>query len=150
MIARNGLLMAAFGSAALTAAGCAGGSNVPVMRAEPFGGAPARTLSAQDGGGHCQSSGGIDANPCRVRFDALHPGPVTVRIHTGDNDRQRVAERDDCAGSNVATIARTDGHHYVVSAGTAAGTCTARFTRAGMRHDDGRDDGARVRIVNAN
>lgn len=148
MIVRNGLLTAAFGSAALIVAGCAGGSNALPMREQPFSAAPAPVLPA-DGGSGCQSSDGIDASPCRIRFDALHAGPVTVRIRTGDNNRQRVAERDDCAGSNIANVSRADGHHYVVTAGTATGTCTARFTRAGMQHDDGGSEGARVRIVNA-
>lgn len=82
--------------------------------------------------------------------DTTHPGPATVRVRTGDNDRDRVNERDDCATAGIATIAPAQNHRYVVTAGASAGACTARFFRAGMRRDDGGGDrGATVGIVNA-
>ena len=96
----------------------------------------------------CQNDGGIKVTPCRVTFDSMHPGPAKVAVTTGDNNRQPVKESDNCASANVAMVTRIANHRYTVTAGTAMGSCTARFA-AGMRHDDGgRNGGSDLRIVN--
>jgi hypothetical protein len=98
-------------------------------------------------GQQCQTSDGIKVIPCRVRFDAQHPGTKDVEVTSGDNNRQTIKERDNCAARNVATVTQMSNHHYVVAAGTAKGTCTAFFTR-GMQHNDGNRQGSTLTVDN--
>lgn len=136
-------------SASLTA--CGGGA--PMSNTVPAGANVAQVQPVLPSDRQvCQDEDGIKVLPCRVRFDANHTESRTVRITTGDNDRGVVKERDDCAIRNVATITQQTNHRYTVARGTASGDCTARFVRGDhnrMGHDDGRNGGGELEIVNA-
>lgn len=131
----------AFSSASL--AGCGGGSQMPSAATLPQAVSQASPMDGQQ----CQTSDGIKVIPCRVRFDAQHPGTKDVEVTSGDNNRQTIKERDNCAARNVATVTQMSNHHYVVAAGTAKGTCTAFFTR-GMQHNDGNRQGSTLTVDN--
>jgi len=115
----------------------------------------------------CSNDGDLRVNPCRITFDSGNPGPVDVTVSHGDRDgrndgdRHRIAERDNCASRNIATITSNSQHLYTVTAGTATGSCTASFDDNGNgrgrgrgRDGDGdhggggRNDGSQLRIVN--
>ncbi len=133
------------------------------MGTMPVASNPMRAVSAQplDGnGGGCQNDGDLQVNPCRIRFDANHTGPMEVIVSNGNgggNDRdrdrgrgQQIQERDDCASRNIATLTRESNHVYTVTAGTAAGSCFANFTDNNRHNDDGnRGQNGNLRIVNA-
>ena len=124
-------------------AGCAGMQGTPVM------GTPA-SLGAKTSADRqtCPTEGGIKVTPCRVTFDAMHPGPAKIDVTTGDHNRQPVRESDNCASASVATVTRVTNHRYTVTAGTAMGSCTARFTGGMHRDDGGGNGGSDLRIVN--
>jgi hypothetical protein len=69
---------------------------------------------------------------------------------SGDGNRQRIRERDDCATQNIATITRVSNGHYTVAAGTAVGKCDAEFSTGDLRNDDGSGGGGNgnLHIVN--
>jgi hypothetical protein len=150
-------------AASLALAGCGGGQSS--MGTMPVASNPMSAVSQQplDGnGGGCQNDGDLHVNPCHIRFDAKHMGPMDVLVSDGNgggNDRdrdrdrdrgQQIRERDDCASRNIATLTRESNHVYTVTAGTAAGSCFAEFTDNNNRnHDDGRVQNGNLRIVNA-
>jgi len=109
-------------------------------------------------GGACQNDGDLHVNPCRIRFDANHTGPMDVVVSNGggnDRDRgrdrgQQIRESDDCASRDIATLTRDSNNVYTVTAGTVSGSCTANFTDNNRRNDDGnRGQNGNLRIVNA-
>jgi hypothetical protein len=132
--------------------GC-GGSHMPAAG----GFAPGSTSMqnpADRGRDHrgCTNDGDVHVTPCRVTFDTKRPGPaqvVVTRDGEGDRNGHAIKERDDCAAGNIATVSRDSNRLYTVTAGSAAGTCTARFSDSGNRNDDGsRNGGAVLRIAN--
>lgn len=145
-------------------AACGGGQtsmgNVPVAP-NPMRAASVQPLDRNGGG--CPNDGDLHVNPCRVRFDANHTGPIDVLISNGEggNDRgrgrggrgdrgQRIRESDSCASRNIARIVRQSARVYTVTAGTVAGSCFASFTDDNDRsRDDNRGQNGNLRIVNA-
>ena len=126
---------ASFALASASLAGCGGGgSQMPSAATLP---PPVSQASPMDGQ-QCQTSDGIKVIPCRVRFDAQHPGTKDVLVTTDDRERNVIRERDNCAARNVATVTQMSNHHYVVAGGSVKGTCTASFTRGMQRNDDNR------------
>jgi hypothetical protein len=135
-------------------AGCGGGTQMPAAGGLAPGSAPVQ-LPADHGrnGQRCPNDGDINVKPCRVTFDTDHPGPTDVTVTHGgrdDGDRgHRIRERDNCASRSIATITRDSNRMYTVTAGSIAGSCSARFDDNGNRNDDhGGRDGANLRIVN--
>src|SRR5450755_2604361 len=70
--------------------GCSSGAQMPSMGAAQSQGhagvtqpldRTAQLASPNDNGG-CQNSDGVDVTPCRVVFNANHPGPTTVKVHS--------------------------------------------------------------------
>jgi hypothetical protein len=144
---------ALLGMSILTA-GCGCGSQAPTMGALPSG-SNQMQAPADEGANHqvCQSDSGITVVPCRVKFDSNHPGPRSVMVTSGgqgDGNRHAIKESDDCASRNIAMIARDSNRRYTVTAGSAAGSCSARFSDSGNHNDSdgGQNGGASLRIVN--
>src|SRR5262249_24109928 len=53
-------------------------------------------------------------------------------------NKGQVKERDNCADAGVATVTRDDNRHFTVTAGSTAGSCTARFTTGGGQGNGGK------------
>jgi hypothetical protein len=140
--------------ASMLLAGCGGqqGSNSLAPAA------PMQAVSQpMDDRRQCQNDGGggdVKVTPCHIRFDANNPGPKDVIVTANrdggrDRDRDRghaIKERDNCATRMVATITKDSNHHYTVTAGSAAGSCTAFFRERDDNHGgpgpgDGRGPG---------
>ena len=136
-------ITALFAITSSSLAGCNGGSQMPTAASLP----PVVSQAGPMDGQQCQTSDGIKVVPCRVRFDAQHPGSKDVLVTSGDREPRVINERDDCAARNVATVTQASNHHYVVAAGTARGSCTALFTRGMQRNDDNRQ-GSTLTVVN--
>lgn len=130
--------------ASASLAGCASGTQPSATNALPL--SNVSQVTPMDGQ-NCDGSEGVKVAPCRLTFDAKHPGPKEVVVSSGDNDRLAIKERDDCAARNVATVTRMSNHRYVVTAGSARGTCVANFV-AGMQNDDHGHRGADLTVVN--
>jgi hypothetical protein len=75
----------------------------------------------------CRSNGGVRATPCRVELTASNPGPVSVTLRTPHGAKGSVVEHDNCGTSGVATVAQGSGNTWIVTAGSTAGSCKARF-----------------------
>jgi hypothetical protein len=143
-------LTAAFLGTSILLVGCGGSSPTPSMGglSAPSGTAQTRSLLPQDHQG-CQNDGDINVMPCRVRFDANNPGPVNVRVSSGDRrDNHAIKERDDCASRGVATITKVTDRHYMVAAGTSMGSCTAHFDTINHNDDGNNGNGSDLRVVN--
>jgi hypothetical protein len=148
-------------AAALALPGCGGGESS--MGSVPVANNLMRGVSVQpaDRNGGCPNDGDLHVNPCRIRFDANHTGPMDVVVTGGsgdDRDRgrgggdrgKRIRESDDCASRDIATIVRESNHVYTVTVGTVSGSCFATFDdNNGRRHDDNRGQNGNLRIVNA-
>ncbi|HEY6487219.1 MAG TPA: hypothetical protein VIX83_12615 [Candidatus Cybelea sp.] len=147
-------------AASLALGACGGGQSS--MGTMPVASSPMHAVSAQPldrNGGGCQNDGDLHVNPCRIRFDANHLGPMDVVVDNGggnDRDRgrggpgQQIRESDDCASRDIATLTRDSNHVYTVAAGTVSGSCTANFTDDNRRNRDGnRGQNGNLRVVNA-
>ncbi len=86
---------------------------------------------------HCVAHGGVRVTPCTVDFTASSMGPDTVVVRTPQTKKGTLQEGDDCtSGSTViATVAQGSGDSWIVTAGTATGTCTAEFDFLSAKHD---------------
>jgi len=162
MTAKTTLAASLLAMAFLTLTACSGNGNaaqsLPTTANNPM--VPS-AVQPQDRQG-CSNDGDLRVNPCRVTFDSGNPGPVDVMVTHGrnghdDGNRHRITESDNCASRNIATITRDSEHTYTVTAGTATGSCSARFDDNGNgRGGDGNDDhggggqngGSQLRIVN--
>lgn len=125
--------------------GCSSGAQMPSMGAAQSQGhgVLSQSVSPSDNG-DCQNRDGVDVTPCRVVFNANHPGPTTVKVHS---DGHRITERDNCATKGVATVTLLGNRTFSVTAGTTAGSCTAHFVRKNNNNDD-EGQGALLTVVN--
>ena len=162
MTLNSKLVAAASFAASLALAACGGGQSS--MGTMPVASNPMNAGSAQPldrNGGGCPNDGDLHVNPCRIRFDANHSGPMDVVVSNGGGDRdrgrdrgrgrgQQIRESDDCASRDIATLTRDSNNVYTVTAGTATGSCTANFTDNNRHNDDGnRGQNGDLRILNA-
>jgi|GEM_PF-5886857 len=132
--------------------GCSSGAQMPSMGAAQSQGhagvtrpldRTAQLASPNDNGG-CQNSDGIDVTPCRVVFNANHPGPTTVKVRSNG---RRITESDNCATKSVPTVTLLGNRTFSVTAGVTAGSCAAHFVRKNNNnHDQGR--GALLTVIN--
>jgi hypothetical protein len=132
--------------------GCSSGAQMPSMGvAQSQGHAvltqsidrAAQAASPSDNGG-CQNSDGVDVTPCRVVFNANHPGPTNVKVQSHG---RRITEKDNCATKGVATVTLLGNRTFSVTAGVTAGSCTAHFVRKNNNNDDG-GQGAVLTVIN--
>lgn len=84
--------------------------------------------------GHCPAHGGVRAMPCSVDLSVSSPGPDTVVVRTPKDKKGTLQESDNCGGpSGIATVTQGTGTEWIVTAGSATGSCTATFEYLSMK-----------------
>jgi hypothetical protein len=125
--------------AAALIAGCGSGAQTPLMN-NPTAANGSQVL-VNPNADRCDDHGGLRVRPCNIVFNANNPGPTNVTVHHNGT----IGERDNCAAGGIATIARTGGHTFMVTAGASDGTCIAHFR---FKDDNGKVEKGTLTVVN--